>query len=184
MAGRGVGDAELVGSASAALEAEAAVDSEELAGDEVWAGGEKDCGGGHVFGGAVALHGRFVCEMLVGWADFTLNDHAGGDAVDTDFRGPCLGHGLGEHVEGGLRGTVVGVGGPGVGSAEGAEIEDAALGGAEVREAGAGHEEGSAGVGGEHGVPLGGGDVFEGERGEDAGVVDEEVETSEGFGRG
>ncbi len=42
----------------------------------------------------------------------------------------------GEHVEGGFGGAVVGVGGPGVDSAEGADVDDAAAGGFEMRQRG------------------------------------------------
>ncbi len=174
------------------LEAEAAVDGEELAGDEVGGGGEEGDGGGDVRGGSVAAHGGFFGEVLVGGVDLALHDHAGGDAVDADLGGPGLGHGLREHVKGGLGGAVVAVGGPGVDAAERADVDDAAVDAAEVREGGLGDEEGCAGVGGEHVVPLPDGEVFEGLGLEEAGVVDEDVNAvvevfgdgGDGFGGG
>lgn len=100
------------------LEAEAAVYGQELAGDEGGGSSEEEGRGGHVFGGSVALHGGLVGEVLVGFADLTLDDHAGGDAVDADVGGPGFGHCLREHVQGRLGGAVVTVGRPGVHTAE------------------------------------------------------------------
>ncbi len=68
--------------------------------------------------GSVALHGGFAGEVFVGLVDLALHDHSGGHAVDADLRRPGLGHGLGEHVQRGLGGAVVGVGGPGMNAAE------------------------------------------------------------------
>jgi hypothetical protein len=170
--------------ASKWLEAEAAVYGQELAGDEVGGGGEEDGCGGDVVGCAVALHGCFAGELLVGFVDLALHDHSGSDGVDADLGCPGLRHGLREHVQGGLRGAVVGVGGPGMQPAQRADVDDAAGGGAQVRMGSLGHEEGSTGVGGEHRVPLLDGDVFEDFGLEAAGVVDEEVDTAKLFGDG
>ena len=119
-----------------------------------WGPVAKKSGGGDVVGGAVALHRGFAGEVLVGWVDFALDDHAGGDAVDADLGGPGLGHGLGEHVERSLRGAVVSVGGPGMETTEGADVDDASAWWPEVRVSGFGHQKGGAGVGGEDRVPL------------------------------
>src|SRR5215469_17291505 len=135
----------------AGLEAEAAVDSEDLAGDEVRAGGKEKDSGRDVVDSAVAPHRCLFGEVLVADADLTgSDDHAGSDAVDADVRRPCLGHGLREHVQRGLRGAVVSVGGPGMNAAERADIDDATAGAFEVLVGIPGHEEGSTGVGGEH----------------------------------
>src|SRR5580704_3778136 len=166
------------------LEAEAAVDGENLAGDEMWAGGEEEDGGGDIVGRAIALHRGAAGEMLELFGDLAVDDHAGGDAVHADFRGPGFGHGAGEHVQGGFGGAVVGVGGPGMESTEGADVDDAAMGGFQIRVSGLGGEERGAGVGFEHGVPLFDGDGFKGSGFVAAGVVDEDVEAGEAGGGG
>ena len=76
------------------------------------------------------------------------------------------------------------VGGPGVDSAEGADVDDAAAGSFEMWLRGLGGEEGRAGVGLEHRVPLLDGDGVERGGLEDSGVVDEDVEASEVGGNG
>jgi len=67
-----------------------------------------------------------------------------------------------------------------VDSAEGADVDDAAMGGFEVRVGGLGDEERAAGVGLEHGVPLGDGDGFEDGGFKDSGVVDQDIQPAEG----
>ena len=69
-------------------------------------------------------------------------------------------------------------------SAEGADVDDAAVGGFQIRVRGLSGEKGSAGVGFEHGVPLLDGEGFEGGGFVAAGVVDEDVETGETGGGG
>ena len=126
---RGSDRQELVAEDTAALaESEAAIDGEKLAGNEVGTRSEEERGFSDVFRGPVALHGRFVGEVLVGRADFALHDHSRRDAVDTDLRRPGLRHGLRKHVQGGLRCAVVGVGGPGMGAAERTDVDDTAAG--------------------------------------------------------
>ncbi len=166
------------------LKAEAAVDGENLAGNEVGGGSEEQDGLGDIVGGAVALHRCAPRELLELRVDFAVDDHAGGDAVDADFRSPGFGHGAGEHVEGGFRGAVVGMGGPGMEAAERADVDDASVGGFEVRVRGLGDEERGAGIGFKHPVPLLDGDAFEGGGFEVAGIVDEDVETAELDGDG
>ena len=146
--------------------------------------GEERDGCGDVGGAAVAAHGGFVGEVLVGGVDLALHDHAGSDAVDTDLGRPGFGHGLREHVERGLGGAVVAVGGPGMNAAERADVDDATVGGAQVGQSGLGGEEGRAGVSCEHVVPLEGRDLFERDGFEGAGVVDEDVDAVEVFGHG
>ncbi len=161
------------------LEAEAAVDGEDLAGDEVGAGGEEEDGIGDVGGGAVALHRSAAGEVLKLGIDFAVDDHAGGDAVDADLGRPGFGHGAREHVEGSFGGAVMGVRGPGVEAAQRSYINDAAVSGFEMRVSSLGGEEGRAGVGVEHGVPLLDGEALEGGGFVAAGVVDEDVEAGE-----
>jgi Protein of unknown function (DUF4232) len=165
-------------------EAEAAVDAENLAGDEVRAGSEEKNRRGHVGGSTIALHRGAAGEVLVFFGHLAVDDHAGSDAVDTDFRGKGFGHGLGEHVQSGFGGAVVGVGGPGMETAERADVDDAAACGFEIGIGGLGGEEGAAGVGFEHGVPLFDGDVLEGGGFVAAGVVDEDIEAGEAVGGG
>ena len=62
-----------------------------------------------------------------------------------------------------------------------ADVEDPSASRAEVGMGGFGHQEGRAGVGGEHRVPLLDGDVLQGFGLEDAGVIDEKVELAELF---
>ena len=166
------------------LQAESAVDGENLAGDEMGADGEEEDGGGDIVGRAVAAHGGTAGKVLELVGDLAVDDHAGSDAVHADFRSPGFRHGAGEHVQGGLGGAVVGVGGPGMESAEGADVDDAAAGGFQIRVSGLSGEEGGAGVGFEHGVPLFDGDGFEGSGFEAAGIVDEDVEAGEAGGGG
>lgn len=46
-------------------ETQASIHTKNLSGDEVWPYGEKENGGRDFFDGSVALHGRFVREVLV-----------------------------------------------------------------------------------------------------------------------
>ena len=69
-------------------------------------------------------------------------------------------------------------------AAERADVDDASMGGFEVRVRGLGGEERGTGIGFEHPVPLIDGDAFEGGGFEVAGVVDEDIETREAGGSG
>jgi len=107
-------------------------------------------------------------------------DPAGSDTVHADVWREGLGHGLGEHVECGLRCAVVCVTGPGVEATERTHVDDSAVRGAEMRQSFARNEEGAASVGFEYGVPLGQGQALKGRGAKDGGVVDEDVETAKG----
>lgn len=110
-------------------EAEAAVYGEDLAGDEVGAGGEEEDGLGYIAGGAVALERRAGGEVAGFFRLLLVQiDPARRDAVYADLRRERLGHGLRQRMERGLGGAIVGVGGPGAVSAEGADVDDAAVG--------------------------------------------------------
>ena len=73
----------------------------------------------------------------------------------------------------------MGVGGPGVHAAQGADVDDSAAGLAKGWEQGLGDEERGAGVNGKHGVPVSDRDVFHGLGSKAAGVIDEEIEPTE-----
>ena len=81
-------------------------------------------------------------------------DPAGSDAIHADFGREGLGHGFGEHVQGGLGSAVVGVAGPGMEAAERANVDDAAVRGAQMRQSLAGHEKRAAGIGLERLRPI------------------------------
>ncbi len=169
-------------------EPQASVNGKGLAGDEVRAGGKEEDGLGNVVGVAVAAHGRFGCKAgglraIGGAARRSAGligriihfNPAGSDAVHVDFGREGLGHGLREHVQRGLGRTVVGVPGPCVQTAKRTDVDDAAAGGAQMRQSLAGDEERAAGVGLEDSVPLLEGQALEGRGGKDSGVVDEDV---------
>jgi len=170
-------------------EPKAAVDVENLSGDEAGAGGKEQDGFGYIGGGAVAPHGRFRGKALgigSGSSNFIRNisirkiiDEARSDAVDADLRGEGLGHGAREHVEGGFGGAVVRVAGPGVGRAKRADVDDAAVGGAQVGQGLAGSEEGASGVGFKDCIPLSKGHLLEGDGLEDGCVVNKDIEAGE-----
>ena len=119
--------------------------------------GEEDHSLGNVLRCSVAPHWSFQRKALGG--SFALSspifDPSGSNAIDSNVRSKSLGHCLCQHVQRGLRGTVVGVTGPGAHSPERADIDDPAAGGAEMRQRFASDEKRSAGVGLEDCIPLG-----------------------------
>ena len=85
---------------------------------------------------------------------FAQHDHARGDAVHADLRCPGLGHGLAQHVQRGLAGAVVRMGGPRMHTAQRANVHNAAMRRLQVWVRSLSHQERPARVRGEHGVPL------------------------------
>ena len=156
-----------------------------MSGDEAGACGEEEDGLSNLVGGSIAFHGSAggkapgVASGIFAWLIPIKLNPAGCNAVDADLGRECFGHGLCEHVQGSLGGAVVGVGCPGVDSAKGADVDDAATGGAQMRDGFAGNQKRASGVGFEGGVPLREADLFKGRGIKDGGVVDEDVEFAE-----
>ena len=74
----------------------------------------------------------------------------------------------------------MGVSGPGVKTAEGTHVDDAAVRGAEMRQGFSRDEEWAAGIGFKDCIPLIESQAFKGRGSEDGGVIDEDVETAKG----
>ncbi len=165
----------------ALLKSEATVHGKNLPGNELWARSEEQDRRSNVRCGPISLHWSFFREMAGLFRDLALRkcNHAGSDAIHADLRGQGLRHGLGQHVQRGLRGAVMGMGGPRLQPSQRADIDNSPSMLPQLRRAGLGHQKWAAHVGGKHRIELCCGNIGEINRLIGPGIVDQQIQGPE-----